>query len=150
MRRPSGGTVTVSHSRRGPAGAGEQTVPRSAPATGVAETVLATGTADSGFALRGRGRTDVTVQEVTLDPGAATGWHYHRGPLVVVVRSGTLTRVLGDGSRHTAPAGTAFVEPPGRCRIHLGRNLGPEPVVLLVTYLLPAGSPLSQPAPGRG
>ncbi|MFC6596911.1 cupin domain-containing protein [Kitasatospora paranensis] len=114
----------------------------------MAETVLAAGTAEGGFALCGRGRTDVTVQEVILDPGAATGWHYHRGPLVVVVRSGILTRVLTDGSRHTAPAGTAFVEPPGRCRVHLGRNLGPEPVVLLVTYLLPAGSPLAQPVPG--
>ncbi|MFD9128852.1 cupin domain-containing protein [Kitasatospora sp. NPDC059571] len=123
---------------------------RPAADPGVAGQVLAVGTAEAGLALRSRGRTEVTVQEVTLAPGAATGWHYHRGPLIVVVRSGTLTRLLADGTRRTAAAGTAFVEPAGRRRVHLGRNLGAEPVELLVTYLLPAGSPLSRPAAGPG
>ena len=44
------------------------------------------------------------------------------------------------------PAGAAFVEPSGPRHRHIGRNLGTEPVVLYVTYLLPKGSPLSNDA----
>ena len=44
------------------------------------------------------------------------------------------------------PAGTSFIEPAGAHRPHIGRNLGTEPVVLWVTYLLPEGSALSEDA----
>lgn len=44
------------------------------------------------------------------------------------------------------PAGTSFVEPAGSDHRHIGRNLGSEPVVLWVTYLLPQGSELSYDA----
>lgn len=120
--------------------------PALAPEAGITAALLAAGTCDTGIAARVRGRAEVTVQEVTLPPGTSTGWHYHHGPLIVVVRSGTLTRLLHDRTRRTAPAGSAFVEPPGPHRIHLGTNLGTEPVVLLITYLLPAGSPLARSA----
>ena len=38
----------------------------------------------------------VIVQEVTVDPGAQTGWHSHHGPVVVVVAAGTMTLYQAD------------------------------------------------------
>ncbi|MCW8221130.1 cupin domain-containing protein, partial [Streptomyces griseolus] len=93
-----------------------------------------------------KGRTDVTVREITVLPGGSTGWHTHRGQLIAVVKAGTLTRTLDDCSVEVSPAGTTFIEPSGKDHRHVGRNLGSEPVVLWVTYLLPEGSELSEDA----
>ncbi|WP_405012464.1 cupin domain-containing protein [Kitasatospora sp. NBC_01539] len=120
---------------------------RPAAPCGITSTLLAAGTCDTGITARVGGRAEVTVQEVTLAPGASTDWHYHPGPLIVVVRSGTLTRTLHDRTRLTQAAGSAFVEPAGPHRVHLGSNLGTDPVVLLITYVLPVGSPLARPVP---
>ncbi|GAA0674651.1 cupin domain-containing protein [Kitasatospora atroaurantiaca] len=120
------------------------------PGTGVSATVLAKGTSDGTIAVKGHGRTDVVVREVTIAPGGSTGWHYHPGQLIVVVKSGTITRTMSDCTVETTSAGGAFVEPAGKQNVHIGRNLGTEPVVLYVTYLVPEGSPLSVDAPDPG
>jgi quercetin dioxygenase-like cupin family protein len=117
------------------------------PGTGVSSASMAKGTAANGIAVESPGKTDVAMFEITIAPGGSTGWHYHDGQLIAVVKSGTLTRTLRDCSTEVTPAGASFVEPAGRGHVHLGRNLGPDPVVLLVTYVLPAGQPLSQDAP---
>jgi quercetin dioxygenase-like cupin family protein len=88
-------------------------------------------------------RGQVVVRRITIAPGGTTGWHYHDGELIAAVESGRLTRTLADCSTVETPAGTSFVEPAGRGHVHVGRNLGSEPVVLYVTYLLPSGSPLA-------
>jgi hypothetical protein len=54
---------------------------------------------------------------------------------------------MHDCSTEVTSAGRSFIEPAGRHHTHVGRNLGTEPVVLLVTYVLPAGHQLSQDAP---
>ncbi|WP_377271367.1 cupin domain-containing protein [Peterkaempfera sp. SMS 1(5)a] len=82
---------------------------------------------------------------MTMAPGGATGRHYHPGQVLVIVESGTLTRVLHDGTVETTRAGCAFVEEGGPGHAHSGHNLGAVPVVLHVTYLVPAGCPLSIP-----
>lgn len=120
------------------------TVPSAAnatPGSGVSGTVLAQGVSEE--KLKAKGRTDVVVRTITVAPGGSTGWHHHPGQLLAVVKSGTLTRTLDDCSVEVTPAGTAFIEPSGTRHRHIGHNLGSEPVVLYVTYLLPAGSPLS-------
>ena len=114
---------------------------------GVSSTTLARGTSPDGIVVRSHERTDVAVLEITIAPGGSTGWHYHDGQLIAVVKSGTLTRTLHDCSTEVTFPGGSFVEPAGREQTHVGRNLGAEPVVLLVTYVLPAGRPLSQDAP---
>ncbi|MGW3624682.1 cupin domain-containing protein [Streptomyces sp. NPDC000880] len=122
------------------------TVPSAAnatPGSGVSGTVLAQGVSQETLKLKTNGRTDVVVRTITVAPGGSTGWHHHPGQLLAVVKSGTLTRTLDDCSVEVTPAGTAFIEPSGATHRHIGRNLGSEPVVLYVTYLLPAGSPLS-------
>jgi quercetin dioxygenase-like cupin family protein len=119
-----------------------------APAgAGVRGDVLGRGSSPDAVVARTAGATDVIVREITIAPGASTGWHYHDGPLIAVVKSGTLTRTLHDCSIQVTGAGGALVEPAGRELVHLGRNLGAEPLVLLVTYVLPAGQPLSRDAP---
>jgi len=120
------------------------------PGSGVSATVLAKGTSDGTIAVKSHGRTDVVVREITIAPGGSTGWHYHPGQLIAVVKSGTITRTLSDCSVETTSAGAAFVEPAGTHHVHIGRNLGTEPVVLYVTYVLPEGSPLSVDAPDPG
>ena len=113
-------------------------------------TTLAAGTAAGGIAVAAAGPAEVTVREITIEPGGSTGWHHHPGELLAVVRAGTLTRQLADCAEVTTPAGQAFVEPAGGQHAHVGRNLGTEPVVLVVAYVLPAGSPLAVAAPDPG
>jgi quercetin dioxygenase-like cupin family protein len=120
------------------------------PGAEVRATTLAAGTAAGGIAVTEPGPTEVTVRTITLEPGGSTGWHYHLGELLAVVQAGTLTRQLEDCSTATTPAGQAFVEPAGGQHVHVGRNLGTEPVVLYVAYVLPAGSPLAVEAPDPG
>ncbi|MFF5207418.1 cupin domain-containing protein [Streptosporangium sp. NPDC000396] len=112
---------------------------------GVTGVALARGVSPGPISVTSGGRTDVVVRRVVIEPGGSTGWHRHAGRLIAVVRRGVLTHTLSDCSTRTDRAGTAFVEPAHE--VHEGRNLGTEPVVLLVTYVLPAGSPLSQDAP---
>ncbi|MFD3666053.1 cupin domain-containing protein, partial [Streptomyces sp. NPDC058659] len=111
---------------------------------------LAQGTSDGKLRIKPpKGDTDVVVRTITIAPGGSTGWHHHPGQLVAVVQAGTLTRTLDDCSVEVTSAGAAFVEASGGKHVHVGRNLGTEPVVLYVTYLLPKGAPLSidEPAP---
>jgi hypothetical protein len=58
--------------------------------------------------------------------------------------NGTLTHNIADCSVDGVwAAGTPVTEPSGPDHVHIGRNLGPGPVVLWVDYIQPAGTPLS-------
>jgi len=85
---------------------------------------------------------EVVVQEVTIGPGGTTGWHSHPGPVVVVVKQGTLTYIRADGGVCSATpysAGTAFVDP-GQGHAHTAFNFGTENLVLYATYFdVPVG-----------
>jgi cupin domain len=85
---------------------------------------------------------EVVVQEITIGPGGTTGWHSHPGPVVVVVKQGTLTYVRADGGECTATpysAGTAFVDP-GQGHAHTAFNFGSNDLVLFATYFdVPVG-----------
>lgn len=95
--------------------------------------------------------TDYILREVTIPPGQATGWHYHDGPLYGVVKQGTLSHYDStcetDGVYRT---GDRIQEPAGPGYVHIGRNLGDTPLVLVVLYVLPLGSPFSEDAPNPG
>ena len=94
------------------------------------------------------GDKDYVVREITIQPGGATGWHFHDGQLYGVVKSGTLTHYDStcavDG---VYSAGASIAERSGSDYVHIGRNLGTAPMVLDVLYINPAGAPLSQDAP---
>jgi quercetin dioxygenase-like cupin family protein len=93
---------------------------------------------------------DYIAREITIQPGGNTGWHYHDGRVFGVVREGTLTRTMGDCSVIASPEGSAVTEESGSTHAHIGRNLGPGPLVLWVDYIAPAGTPLSVEVPDPG
>jgi quercetin dioxygenase-like cupin family protein len=103
-----------------------------------------------------RDPSQVVTQEITFDPNGHTGWHSHPGPVIVQVRSGTLTYYAGDDrtcTGHEYSAGDAFMDP-GRGHVHIARNeSATEPLTIVAVYFdVPAGaSPRIDvsPAPGN-
>lgn len=90
------------------------------------------------------GPTQVVFRRITLAPGASTGEHCHAGQLVAVVEAGTFTHyapVYPEGV-HVYEAGDSIIE--GAGYVHHGVNESDGDVVLLVTYVIEEGQPLSQ------
>ena len=115
-------------------------VANATPSRGVTATILAQWTVDD---------TDYVLREITVAPGGSTGWHFHDGTLYGVIKQGTLTRTMSDcTTTFTHPTGSTVVEDP--VHVHLGRNLGTSPVVLVVLYVNPAGAPLAEDAQNPG
>jgi quercetin dioxygenase-like cupin family protein len=95
--------------------------------------------------------TDYIVRDITIAPGGATGWHWHDGELIGIVKQGILTHNASDCSVDGIyGVGQPIVEPAGADHVHIGRNLGSEPVILEVTYVDPVGKPLAEDAPNPG
>ena len=118
------------------------TTAEATPPSGVSATIISKYTA---------GGKDFVLREIMIAPGGTTGWHWHDGTLIGVVKRGTLTHDEADcsvdGVYH---AGDPIVEPAGSRNVHIGRNLGTTPLVLDVLYIDPAGSPFSEDAPDPG
>jgi quercetin dioxygenase-like cupin family protein len=136
------------------------------PPSGVTASPLVRGTftddVSAKFTVSHNGRTivsnakdasQVVFQNLSFAPGGHTGWHSHPGPVVVTVKSGTLTYYEGSGPcvGREYPAGSAFLDP-GKGHVHIARNEGPETVETSVVYFgVPEGeSPrIDAPAPGN-
>jgi quercetin dioxygenase-like cupin family protein len=102
----------------------------------ITEKVLGAASVGQPYAFQVRQPADVVVAQATVAPGASFGWHSHRAAVVAIVKSGTLS--LYDSAdatctAHRYSAGKGFTEQPGH--VHLARNEGRKPVVVLVTYL---------------
>ena len=110
---------------------------------GLTVQVLAQGTAEYDPIIGGP--ADVAVVSITLAPGSGTGWHRHAGRVWGVITRGTLTITEHDGCHLTYPTGAVRVEIPND--VHEGRNLGAEPLEMIVTYVIAAGQPLSIEVP---
>jgi quercetin dioxygenase-like cupin family protein len=100
------------------------------------EKVLGAASISKGYTIDVKKPADVIVAEATVLPRASFGWHYHRAAVAAVVKSGTLT--LYDRADRTCAGthygpGQGFNERAGH--VHLARNEGHKPVVVLVTYL---------------
>jgi quercetin dioxygenase-like cupin family protein len=94
---------------------------------------------------------DFVTKEITIAPGGSTGWHWHAGQVYGVIREGTLTHYAADCSVDGVyPAGSPVTEATGPDHVHLGRNLGPDPLVMWVSYIEPAGGPLATDVPNPG
>ena len=85
--------------------------------------------------------TDVQVRSAIASPGSYSGWHTHPGPVILVIRTGTLT--VYDASDPNClprvyPAGTAFFE---GTTPHNVRNEGTVAVEYGTVFFVPAGGP---------
>lgn len=109
------------------------------PSGNITRNELAKGTITDPVSIQTSAPTDFHVQVVTLDPGAATGWHTHPGPEFSIVKAGTMTLIkASDCTPRQVTAGQALFNPGGVA--HFARNNGVEPAEIYVTYTLPAGS----------
>jgi quercetin dioxygenase-like cupin family protein len=74
--------------------------------------------------------------QFTLFPGESVPWHYHPGRVYAVIAGGTITEEHGCGQPVAQySVGSAFTERPGV--IHRVFNYGTEPVVLIITFIVP-------------
>ena len=87
------------------------------------------------------GTAEMTALLIEIAPGAQTGWHCHLVPNFAYMLEGTLELVLDDGRMKRLNAGDALSEVVDRS--HNGRNVGSDPVKLVVFYTGAAGIPLS-------
>jgi quercetin dioxygenase-like cupin family protein len=102
----------------------------------ITEKILGAASISSRYKIDVTKPADVVIAQATVPPGASFGWHSHRSAVAVVVKSGTLT-LYDSADRSCTPrrysAGHGFVERPNH--VHLARNEGRGPVVVLVSYL---------------
>ena len=107
-----------------------------AGASPITEKILGAASISSRYKIDVTKPADVVIAQATVPPGASFGWHSHRSAVAVVVKSGTLT-LYDSADRSCTPrrysAGHGFVERPNH--VHLARNEGRTPVVVLVSYL---------------
>lgn len=96
----------------------------------------------SGFSveLKSKDNTDIAVSSIVVPPGGHSGWHFHPGPVVVLVTAGEITFYHGSdancsGIRH--PAGTAFIEEGGV--VGIARNEGTVTATVVATFFAPLG-----------
>jgi quercetin dioxygenase-like cupin family protein len=96
---------------------------------------------------------DTVIQQVIIAPAGHTGWHSHPGPVVVLIKSGTLSFYDGEDPTctvRTYSAGEAFVDR-GQGHVHIARNEGSENLELWATYFdVPADGIFRIDAPSPG
>ena len=102
--------------------------------------------------LKTKDDTDILVTNLAVAAGGHSGWHSHPGPVLVVVKTGTLTHYDANDPTCTGkvyPAGTVFIEEAGD--VHIARNEGAVEATMVATSFLPAGGPgrVDAPAPGN-
>jgi hypothetical protein len=120
--------------------------------------------------IKAQDNTDIAVSNVVVAPGGTSGWHSHPGPVLVIVKTGTITFYRagkhggqnGDDanghngpneptcSRTDYPAGSAFVEVPAPGHVMLAKNERATEATVTATYFAPPGAALriDQPWPG--
>ncbi len=104
---------------------------------------------DNNVILHMKGATDVLTADLIFQPEGTTGWHYHPGPVVVVVKSGSLTEIHSNGCKTVHLAGSGFFEQPNEVHNVVNETKGVTEVY--ATFLSPTGSQPLIPAynPGR-
>ena len=130
---------------------------RSTPPPGVTTKILGSGTTLAGFTIHvdgikveSKATAGFTVAHLTFAPGGTTGWHAHPGPVLVIVKTGSVTKYSAqDCTAQTYTAGQAFVEN-GPTEQNLVRNDGSVPAETIVTFITPPGAPMRGDAPPPG
>lgn len=92
--------------------------------------------------LKSHDDTDIGVTNIAVVPGGHSGWHYHPGPVLVIVKTGAITFYHGNdptctGTRYAA--GTVFIEEGGN--VGIARNEEAVETTVVATFFMPAGGP---------
>lgn len=102
--------------------------------------------------LKSKDNTDIVVTDIVVTPGGHSGWHFHPGPVLVVVKTGAITFYHGNdrtctGTRYAA--GTAFIE--ADAEVGIARNEEAVETTVVATFFVPMGGPtrIDAPAPGN-
>jgi hypothetical protein len=101
-----------------------------------------------GVKIQTKGALDAFMAEITLEPGGTGGWHTHAGPVITVVKQGTMTIYDAKCKPHEIPTGSAEISPGTTATKNI--NQGTTPVVYDVTFLIPHGASIPRvdhPAP---
>lgn len=77
--------------------------------------------------IRTRGDAQVIVARISVEPGGHTPWHYHPGPHIVSVVTGTVEIYETDCSVRTYEAGQGFYDPGPTHRPHVHTLRNPSP-----------------------
>jgi quercetin dioxygenase-like cupin family protein len=91
--------------------------------------------------LKTQDDADIEVTHGVAQAGGNTGWHYHPGPVLVMVESGSLTVYEADDptcTGKTYAAGSTFIE---GTTPHIVRNEGATTAEIIGVFLEPAGQP---------
>lgn len=103
---------------------------------------------DTNVTLQVGGPNDVLQTELIFQPGGGTGWHIHPGPVVVVIKSGTLAEIHSDGCTSVHPAGSVFFEEANV--VHNAVNETGSVTDVYATFLSPSGAQPLIPVPDPG
>jgi quercetin dioxygenase-like cupin family protein len=103
---------------------------------------------DNNVILHLKGPSDALQAQLLFQPGGETGWHYHPGPVAVVVKSGALTETHSDGCVTVHPAGSVFFEKADE--VHNAANQTGGVTEVYATFLSPAGAPPLIPTANPG
>ena len=89
------------------------------------------------------------VQALTEIPaGVESGWHMHPGEEVGYIIAGNVEMLIQGQPTLTLPAGSPFLIPPRTP--HNAIDLGPETGMMLSTYIVEVGEPLTTFTGGPG
>ena len=92
-----------------------------------------------------QGNAKITALEITVAPGAETGWHHPPVPSLAYILEGSLEIRLRDGTSKRFKAGQAVAEVVNT--EHNGRNPGDRPTRLIVFYVGTTDRPLTINSP---
>jgi hypothetical protein len=98
--------------------------------------------------LKSHDNTDIAVANIGITPRGFSGWHSHPGPVLVVVKSGTITFYRADNPNCAADVygpGSSFTEQGGL--LANATNKGSVDVVAVATFFAPPGAALKIDAP---
>jgi quercetin dioxygenase-like cupin family protein len=115
-------------------------------------TVLAEGSLGDHVNVRSKGvrlgigaSTEVRTITQSWEPGGYSGWHSHPGPVIFVLKSGSLSIYDEKCQPRVLKAGEAFVETPNA--LMNVRNESSRPATAYLTILSPAGALPKQDGP---
>lgn len=111
------------------------------PADALAATLIRTVVQRETFSVPGR---EIVQVRTEIPEGVASGWHTHPGEEVGYIVAGTVRMQILDRPELILRAGAGFCIPPDTP--HNALDLGPGTGVMLSTYLVELGRPLSAAA----